>query len=366
MKNLLKFLGIIALVAVIGFSMASCDNGNGGDNPDKKEVEKADITTSSSEELDTYLSDKPVNTPTTPYIIALNVSDLTDIGNLLKENSDKYVKLDLSGSSITSIGNYAFDRCTSLIGVTIPNSVTSIGEWAFCESGLTGPLTIPSSVNSIGQYAFSRCNLTSVTFRGTIPSSGFASHAFYSESDLRDKFYELDSNGTPGTYKRSGTNYGNYTWVLDGGSGAGSTGFTVNSTAGILTINGFPSRYNGVNIFAQIEGNEQLATYENITVTSSAKSITVIYGTITNGSVTLKVWKNPSFVVYNNFTGSGNYSIDLLELDPGIKTATYYIDLQSGVGARPIALDVDVSFTNGVGTVDVSSYFDTDGNFIPR
>ena len=36
MKNLNKFIGIIALLAVIGFSMAACDNGttdNGGGNP---------------------------------------------------------------------------------------------------------------------------------------------------------------------------------------------------------------------------------------------------------------------------------------------------------------------------------------------
>lgn len=31
MKNIVKLLGIIALVAVIGFSMTACDN-NGGDN----------------------------------------------------------------------------------------------------------------------------------------------------------------------------------------------------------------------------------------------------------------------------------------------------------------------------------------------
>ena len=30
MKNAIKILGIIAIVAVIGFSMAACDNGNGG------------------------------------------------------------------------------------------------------------------------------------------------------------------------------------------------------------------------------------------------------------------------------------------------------------------------------------------------
>jgi len=31
MKNKLKLLGIIAVVAVIGFSVTGCDNGNGGD-----------------------------------------------------------------------------------------------------------------------------------------------------------------------------------------------------------------------------------------------------------------------------------------------------------------------------------------------
>jgi len=32
MKNFAKFLGVIALVAVIGFSFAACDDGNGNDN----------------------------------------------------------------------------------------------------------------------------------------------------------------------------------------------------------------------------------------------------------------------------------------------------------------------------------------------
>ena len=52
--------------------------------------------------------------------------------------------------SVTSIGEQAFEDCSGLTSVTIPNSVTSIGEQAFdCCSGLTS-VTIPNSVTSIG------------------------------------------------------------------------------------------------------------------------------------------------------------------------------------------------------------------------
>ncbi len=34
--------------------------------------------------------------------------------------------------SVTSIGNWAFDECSGLTSVEIPNSVISIGSYAFC------------------------------------------------------------------------------------------------------------------------------------------------------------------------------------------------------------------------------------------
>ena len=52
------------------------------------------------------------------------------------------------------IASYAFNYCTGLRSVTIPNSVTSIGDHAFyCCSGLTS-VTIPNSVTSIGNGVF--------------------------------------------------------------------------------------------------------------------------------------------------------------------------------------------------------------------
>ena len=71
--------------------------------------------------------------------------------------------------SVTSIGNSAFDGCSGLTSVTIPNSVTSIGNVAFYDcSGLTS-VTIPSSVTSIGSSAFFGCSgLTTIIYTGTI------------------------------------------------------------------------------------------------------------------------------------------------------------------------------------------------------
>ena len=65
---------------------------------------------------------------------------------------------------MTSIGNYAFQGCSSLSAINIPESVTSIGNSAFSVcSGLTD-ITIPEGVTSIGNSAFYGCSsLTAIT-----------------------------------------------------------------------------------------------------------------------------------------------------------------------------------------------------------
>jgi len=108
-------------------------------------------------------------------------------------------------NGVTSIGSFAFQRCTGLTSVTIPNSVTEIGDQAFADCTSLTSVTIPNSVTSIGEGAFSGCsNLTSVTFQGSIPSNNFGLRdddgtTFYSPfmGDLRAKYLA----GGRGTYK---------------------------------------------------------------------------------------------------------------------------------------------------------------------
>ena len=79
------------------------------------------------------------------------------------------------GNSVTSIGSSAFSGCSGLTGeLIIPNSVSSIGDWAFSGcSGLTGELIIPNSVTSIGNGAFFFCTgLTSITIPNSVTSIG--------------------------------------------------------------------------------------------------------------------------------------------------------------------------------------------------
>ena len=60
--------------------------------------------------------------------------------------------------TVTTIGSYAFDHCSNLTGVSIPNTVTWIGFASFCYCTALKSVTIPNSVTIIGQASFNNCS----------------------------------------------------------------------------------------------------------------------------------------------------------------------------------------------------------------
>jgi hypothetical protein len=269
--------GIFALIIGIAFVFAfiacadvndgngNTDNsGNSGNGDESGGGGDTTITFTSVADFDTWLTSQPVNTAAAAYKVSLNVADIsspTSLKTTLTSAIDKYVYLDLSGSTFTVIAASDLSGCNRLTGITIPKSVTSIGNRSFTLSGLTEiivdpantayssqngvlynkaktkliqypvgktgvsftipnsvtvigdsafggqdsltSVTIPNSVTSIEDYAFTSCSvLTRVIFQGTIPASAFSSNmVFNNMGDLRAKFYATNAtNGTPGTY----------------------------------------------------------------------------------------------------------------------------------------------------------------------
>lgn len=130
-------------------------------------------------------------------------STVTKVGKFACFGDKKLTTVTIpAGSKLRTIGERAFEQCTSLKQIYLPDSVTAIGEGAFTKTGLTsfrvpaGVKTIPSmafrdtrslqeinlpaSVVKVKKYAFYGSGLTAVAVRnpkcaigqhsGTIPA----------------------------------------------------------------------------------------------------------------------------------------------------------------------------------------------------
>ena len=94
------------------------------------------------------------------------------ITNYMGSSMVVYIPSSINGRPVTSI-NRAFYNRTNLTSVFVPGSVTSIGDWAFSRcSGLTN-VVIPVGVTNIGYQAFWGCSsLTHVVIPGGVINIG--------------------------------------------------------------------------------------------------------------------------------------------------------------------------------------------------
>jgi len=99
-------------------------------------------------------------------------SSVSTIGDGAFESCGRLTSLTIP-NSITTIAESAVAYCTSLTNITIANSVTNIANGAFMACSSLTSVTIPNSVTSIGASAFLGCSaLEEVYFQGNAPVLG--------------------------------------------------------------------------------------------------------------------------------------------------------------------------------------------------
>lgn len=199
MKKLYSLFALAALLLsyscthVIYFDKKPIDN-NTEDKTDSEDNKNDDIVIIPSNEIWYTSTDRNIVTPNIyGTLITSNTysngkgiikfsGNITTIRFGAFENCTNLSSVTIP-DSVTEIEDYAFRNCESLESVTIPDSVTLIGIYAFCDCRSLTSVTIPNSVTSIGDRAFSHCySLTSVTIGNSVTSIGIS--AFYMCNNL--------------------------------------------------------------------------------------------------------------------------------------------------------------------------------------
>ena len=148
--------------------------------------------------------------------------------------------------NVTSIGNYAFATCTSLESINIPDSVTSIGDGAFQYCTSLKNINIPDTVTSIGSIAFQYCtSLKNINIPDSVTSIGSIAFQYCTS---------LKNINIPDTVTSIGASTFQYCASLNG--------IVIQGKPELSNVNAFAGIYSGCLIYVP---RDYLSWYENAT-----------------------------------------------------------------------------------------------------
>lgn len=128
----------------------------------------------------------------------VNQDGTVTIKRYLGPGGDVVIPSEIDGKQVTAIGNTfeitgAFQNCTTITSVAIPEGVTEIQDNAFYSCTALETVTIPASVTLLRNCAFCDCpNLRAVYFEGDAPQQ--ANYVFDSTENVT-MYYQDGTSG---------------------------------------------------------------------------------------------------------------------------------------------------------------------------
>ena len=137
------------------------------------------VTNSTAGGLSTALSGADPNKKKIVIGGTINDADMSALKTFIKSNSITDVVILADG--VTSIGDNAFDGCSSLKSINLPHGLTSIGEYTFMGCSSLTSINLPDGITSISKVTFSGCtSLKSINLPNELTSIGNSAFSYCS------------------------------------------------------------------------------------------------------------------------------------------------------------------------------------------
>lgn len=170
MKRIFRTLLLVALIATLVLSLASC--GSKASNPDDVSGSTGDIKWSYTK------SDRTLTISGSGEVTGFGSSEDVPWKDVRSAVEVIRFKAD-DGASFTKIGSYAFYGMAKLEAVSIPEGVESIGDCSFAFCSALTDITLPTTLTSVGASAFEACSaLESVELPAATAVVGEGAFAF--------------------------------------------------------------------------------------------------------------------------------------------------------------------------------------------
>ena len=193
---------VIAMSMALLMALSSCSSTQSTPETDDQPstpTEKREMTTDVPESNNAN-GDSPQGSVTDAanFEITENEDGTVTISRYIGTETDIVIPSQIDGKAVSAIGNVtgttgAFEGCTNMTSVVIPDGVTEIQDNAFYGCTSLETVTIPSGVALLRNCAFCDCpNLRAVYFEGDAPQQ--ANYVFDSAENVT-MYYQAGTSG---------------------------------------------------------------------------------------------------------------------------------------------------------------------------